>query len=226
MKSHTRQCGGTGRHRRSPHGERGLKFHGAGAVLVKQESLPSRGAWIEIAGMTGWRPLITSRSPHGERGLKWTRFESKRLTKRRSPHGERGLKFRCSGRVRAEKGRSPHGERGLKLAEFERDLVKERSLPSRGAWIEIVCRSGSESKSDGSLPSRGAWIEIPQAVRPPKSQRCRSPHGERGLKFHRDLGLGHRISSLPSRGAWIEIGPAQCRSGGGGEVAPLTGSVD
>ena len=34
-----------------------------------------------------------------------------------------------------------------------------RSLPSRGAWIEMGMTGGS-SPASLSLPSRGAWIEI------------------------------------------------------------------
>ena len=56
---------------RSPHGERGLKYHNGVRAVAGVESLPSRGAWIEIdfnLGLTAHRP---SRSPHGERGLKF-----------------------------------------------------------------------------------------------------------------------------------------------------------
>ena len=34
-------------------------------------------------------------------------------------------------------GRSPHGERGLKLDEIMPILETAKSLPPRGAWIEI-----------------------------------------------------------------------------------------
>ena len=34
---------------------------------------------------------------------------------------------------------------------------------------------------------------------------CRSPHGERGLKFVEVKGLFNPFLSLPTRGAWIEI---------------------
>ena len=40
------------------------------------------------------------------------------------------------------------------------DLGPE-SLPSRGAWIEII-RARLTGDKDWSLPSRGAWIEIVQ----------------------------------------------------------------
>ena len=35
-----------------------------------------------------------------------------------------------------------------------------KSLPSRGAWIEILKLAADGSTTAGSLPSRGAWIEI------------------------------------------------------------------
>ena len=39
------------------------------------------------------------------------------------------MKYKC---------RSPRGERGLKcLSEVEERIEAQRSLPSRGAWIEI-----------------------------------------------------------------------------------------
>ena len=37
--------------------------------------------------------------------------------------------------------------------------VGRLSPPSRGAWIEIVCRL-DVATADSSPPSRGAWIEI------------------------------------------------------------------
>ena len=76
-----------------------------------------------------------------------------------------------------------------------------KSLPVRGAWIEIVAIDYSSSLS-GSLPVRGAWIEMSgsfTATRPP--------------------------TSLPVRGAWIEIGRFRFQPSSGG-VAPRAGSVD
>ena len=55
------------------------------------------------------------------------------------------------------------------------------SLPSRGAWIEMIV-SLVNAEPSLSLPSRGAWIE---------------------MKSTRNLTIPS--SSLPSRGAWIEI---------------------
>ena len=54
---------------------------------------------------------------------------------------------------------------------------------------------------------------------------CRSPHGERGLKFHHFLSGLKDPESLPPRGAWIEI-VQQSLQFSVGSVAPPTGSVD
>ena len=55
----------------------------------------------------------------------------------RSPHGERGLKSVGATQGNAHLGRSPHGERGLKSQSLPPARYLSRSLPSRGAWIEI-----------------------------------------------------------------------------------------
>ena len=75
------------------------------------------------------------------------------------------------------------------------------SLPSRGAWIEIIIHYG-HIRTLLSLPSRGAWIEISH-------------------KYKKE----QDYKSLPSRGAWIEIDfvPLYDEENG---VAPLAGSVD
>ena len=78
--------------------------------------------------------------------------------------------------------RSPCGERGLKCQIGLGGLVKEVSLPVRGAWIEMP------RPANHSTPAPG-----------------RSPCGERGLKWKiiwMDVRSG---KSLPVRGAWIEI---------------------
>ena len=76
------------------------------------------------------------------------------------------------------------------------------SLPSRGAWIEMLLRVADVSGIE-SLPSRGAWIEMIYPY------------------YYKDSTL----VSLPSRGAWIEI-VATLTCVAAAVVAPLTGSVD
>ena len=56
----------------------------------------------------------------------------------RSPHGERGLKSVLVPLPQYPGSRSPHGERGLKSLVHDMGAEDARSLPSRGAWIEIV----------------------------------------------------------------------------------------
>ena len=60
----------------------------------------------------------------------------------RSPHGERGLKSAQVPHVDvAHVRRSPHGERGLKYLSPIVVHGAVRSLPARGAWIEISSRA-------------------------------------------------------------------------------------
>ena len=171
-------------------------------------SLPSRGAWIEIWKSWPEHRRAHSRSPHGERGLKSYCGVNVKKIKSRSPHGERGLKCEIRGFASFLACRSPHGERGLKFIGGDGDpMAQLKSLPSRGAWIEMGHAGGHGGGRGLSLPSRGAWIEMTLRPRVMSRMICRSPHGERGLKF-----FGHRSrpggqSSLPSRGAWIEIAP-------------------
>ena len=78
---------------------------------------------------------------------------------------------------------------------------------------------------DSSLPARGAWIEISYLNDTTKYSPCRSPRGERGLKWLRCWHLTHGIKSLPARGAWIEI-HNHLYTWNAGSVAPREGSVD
>ena len=81
-----------------------------------------------------------------------------------------------------QKGRSPRGERGLKFTDASVHELETRSLPPRGAWIEITLL---------------AMLLLIVARR--------SPRGERGLKFILLALLVMVLASLPPRGVWIEI---------------------
>ena len=143
-------------------------------------SLPTRGAWIEMPYSPQRKNRSLGRSPHGERGLKSLRVAI----------------------VCKSPGRSPHGERGLKFSHELFPVLPGKSLPTRGAWIEI------DSNFQRSL-----------------AKGCRSPHGERGLKLLSPIILFISCLSLPTRGAWIEItfyNSVFRRA----TVAPHTGSVD
>ena len=80
--------------------------------------------------------------------------------------------------------------------------MPRRSLPVRGAWIEIAWLR-KRTCEPSSLPVRGAWIEIM-------------------------VDSYTRIfeTSLPVRGAWIEIRLLALRKQAGLSVAPRAGSVD
>ena len=76
-----------------------------------------------------------------------------------------------------------------------------------------------------SLPSRGAWIEMIEGLTFVDGMYSRSPRGGRGLKSLDQRLVIYGMLSLPSRGAWIEIifCPFALPEV---DVAPLAGGVD
>ena len=78
--------------------------------------------------------------------------------------------------------RSPHGERGLKFVLVCDTVMRDMSLSSWRAWIEIKTGEKQDDKKLG-----------------------RSPHGERGLKYRQSRGDQGNARSLSSWRAWIEI---------------------
>ena len=62
-----------------------------------------------------------------------------------------------------------------------------------------------------SLPLRGAWIEMQIPKAQISRSVCRSPCGERGLKYSGLRECGQQAESLPLRGAWIEIESVKCK---------------
>ena len=114
------------------------------------------------------------------------------------------MKFHTPVTSRALTGRSLHRERGLKWVAIATISDSVVSLPSQGAWIEIIADTPFLSTSFSrslhrerglkffqlligsitipSLPSQGAWIEIVDYYHPPPTPPCRSLHRERGLK--------------------------------------------
>ena len=63
--------------------------------------------------------------------------------------------------VRASSCRSPCGERGLKLMVRVNGRCHCKSLPVRGAWVEMSIITVKMVSKSLSLPVRGAWVEIP-----------------------------------------------------------------
>ena len=49
------------------------------------------------------------------------------------------------------------------------------------------------------------WIEINRQIQPDIARRCRSPHGECGLKYILSEPSIEALGSLPAWGVWIEM---------------------
>ena len=81
---------------------------------------------------------------------------------------------------------------------------RSMSLPVRGAWVEMVVTASFGASSE-SLPVRGAWVEICPSQMDENTGFCRSPCGERGLKYQPARHKVIAFLSLPVRGAWVEI---------------------
>ena len=124
--------------------------------------------------------------------------------RRRSPHGERGLKCLRAVRLRRASRSLPARGAWIEILFNMVDEFAKMSLPARGAWIEIITAK-LLNITPPSLPARGAWIEIYPPCFLAASMQCRSPHGERGLKYADLLAVAVSKASLPARGAWIEI---------------------
>ena len=75
--------------------------------------------------------------------------------------------------------------------------MPSKSLPIRGAWIEIVA-SGGSGIGTRSLPIRGAWIEMSMTKPVCMSSVSRSPSGERGLKYTAESAGNQRGGRSPS----------------------------
>ena len=147
--------------RRSPHGERGLKsVDKQHPVESYHESLPTRGAWIEIPGPVRNPPRRRSLPTRGA----WIEIHP-------------GCPVWC--------GPWSLPTRGAWIeitGTATRPSTKSASLPTRGAWIEIALWGRLKMRSR-SLPTRGAWIEIGAVREDVRYYIRRSPHGERGLKY-------------------------------------------
>ena len=79
------------------------------------------------------------------------------------------------------------------------------SLSSRRAWIEIIRMKVQEVIQNlvALLTESVDWNWVTNAILSATSGR--SPHGERGLKYHTFTCFATLLQSLSSRRAWIEI---------------------
>ena len=78
------------------------------------------------------------------------------------------------------------------------------SLPSQGAWIEMIPSTFHVCTSLCRSPHRERGLKCLSACIP-HTHLCRSPHRERGLKWFEAEQEPPAVRSLPSQGAWIEI---------------------
>ena len=163
-------------------------------------SLPSGGAWVEMRPSSAATPTQSCRSPQGERGLKFDRRDEVFARLGRSPQGERGLKSLNSLGIVQDNRRSPQGERGLKWHRRCDGLSSTPSLPSGGAWVEIVSWDTESRSSFGRSPQGERGLKsssLASTARPP----CRSPQGERGLKSYGALVRRVLLAVAPLRGS-------------------------
>ena len=142
-------------------------------------SLPSRGAWIEISKGFDSTHTVTSLPSRGA-WIEITRSCSGISASWVAPLA--GSVDRNSVDVRRayRKGVAPLAgsvdRNQLRAGQFPRRFG---SLPSRGAWIEMLDMAWSMD-AVLSLPSRGAWIEIFEVTHKRDDDYRRSPRGERG----------------------------------------------
>ena len=99
--------------RRSPSGERGLKCVDPVRAVLRSLSLPIRGAWIEIRFKRG-KIIRDGRSPSGERGLKSLGLRDGKNLPSSLPIRGAWIEMPTRSANGYQPGRSPSGERGLK----------------------------------------------------------------------------------------------------------------
>ena len=170
--------------RRSPHGERGLKYCMIfNRSILWSWSLSSRRAWIEIKYDGEFIQSSICRSPHGERGLKCCSRGVKRpkvesLSSRRAwiemDLIQSGLTYPLQVALLTESVDWNNKSSYL--------FIKHcMSLSSRRAWIEMcLLRTTFFRRSVALLTESVDWnpnVTIALVIFD-----CRSPHGERGLK--------------------------------------------
>ena len=135
-----------GGRRRSPCGERGLKWGRAAAADAQGWSLPVRGAWIEIGrSARSWRKRCTSLPVRGA----WIEMRRKKLLL---------VRYR---------GRSPCGERGLKSTKKTLASLLASSLPVRGAWIEMAAATARCRTARRRSPCGERGLKFIRAVAAP-----------------------------------------------------------
>ncbi len=146
---------------RSPQGERGSKWRDDVETLVQVLSLPARGAWIEITWNIVVYTTVVCRSPQGERGSKSITSDIDTKTNASLPARGAWIEIAISTmHTRIANGRSPQGERGSKPANPTHQQPSPRVAPRKGSVDRNPSKRSAATYSSRSLPARGAWIEI------------------------------------------------------------------
>ena len=152
------------------------------AYPVFRPSRPTRGAWIEIAGVSWQSVGGISVAPHKGR-VDWN-YEGEsvfNVLQRSCPTRGRWIEMptTTSGRP-LPRSRPPRGTR-IETSTAQASMVSRLVLPHMGRWIEL----------------RSGWPQI-------SARCCRAPRGVRGLKLS-DAGWDAApFASCPARGAWIK----------------------
>ena len=144
---------------RSPYGERGLKYRHRRKRRPQDQSLSLRRAWIEIRTepfpASRHASLSLRRAWIEIRTVRWQNTDCRSLSLRRA-----WIEIFDGGwRGGSRGGRSPYGERGLKSCCGRGLLDVQASLSLRRAWIEISNPRPWNGRHE-SLSLRRAWIEI------------------------------------------------------------------
>ena len=84
------------------------------------------------------------------------------------------------------------------------EIHLRRSLPVRGAWVEIYCSGGASVCRWTSLPVRGAWVEM-VCQRQARLFRLSLPVRGAWVEMLIICYSSFLVLSLPVRGAWVEI---------------------
>ena len=194
------------------------------------QSLPSRGAWIEIMVASAiFSPIkVAPLAGSVDRNFSWRRtltlpsavaplagsVDRNALVEVVDPYIQHVAPLAGS----VDRNPSlPPGDTQISwvaplAGSVDRNILHKRklipidpSLPSRGAWIEIFPQQSVCRRLPRSLPSRGAWIEILR-LNSSREQSWVAPLAgsvDRNLLVRGDF--RGCLASLPSRGAWIEI---------------------
>ena len=78
------------------------------------------------------------RAPRGACGLKYFITQKKRRCLGRAPRGACGLKYSPATGTYPGNSRAPRGACGLKFGKMLGKLMRGKSGPARGLWIEIL----------------------------------------------------------------------------------------